>query len=121
MLVLVIGIDVVVIGAVAVSGGDPLKSTMIIIACLLGIVLIASMILRTVYVVDGDVLTIWSGPFRFKIPLRQIESVRASKSPLSSPALSLDRLVIRYGRRRIMVSPADKMGFLNAIGQDLGD
>jgi hypothetical protein len=32
--------------------------------------------------------------------------------PLSSPACSLDRLLLRYGSRRIMISPADKIGFL---------
>ena len=38
-----------------------------------------------------------------------------------SASLSLDRLRIQYGERRILVSPADKAGFLKAIGQDPAD
>ena len=51
-----------------------------------------------------------------------ITSVRRTRNPLSSPALSMDRLSIRYGKgRRIMISPADQAGFLEAIGHELSD
>lgn len=47
-------------------------------------------------------------------------SVVVTWSPLSSPAGSLECLLIRYGNnRRIMVSPADRRGFLRAVGKDL--
>jgi hypothetical protein len=55
------------------------------------------------------------------VPIDSIEKVEATRSPLSSPALSLDRLRINYGKRRIMVSPSDRAGFLRAIGQDPRD
>lgn len=80
--------------------------------------LIASMFLFTWYDVDGNTLTIRSGPFFWRVPIDAIDSVKPTRSPLSSPALSLDRLDIRYGGRRIMVSPSDKPGFLEAIGHD---
>ena len=65
---------------------------------------------------DGECL-VRSGPFRWRIPLDDIEAVRATRNPLSSPALSLDRLEIRYaGGRKIMISPLDRAGFLAAIG-----
>lgn len=71
----------------------------------------------TAYVVDDTTLRIRSGPFRWSVPLAEIREVRPSRSPLSSPALSLDRLEIRYGRgSAILVSPADRAGFLAAIG-----
>jgi hypothetical protein len=39
-----------------------------------------------------------------------------TRNPLSSPALSLDRLRIEYGQgRAIMISPADKGPFLRAL------
>jgi hypothetical protein len=42
--------------------------------------------------------------------------VESTRNPASSPALSLDRLLIRYGGgSEIMVSPADKAGFMAAI------
>ena len=60
------------------------------------------------------------GPFRWRIPLGGIRSVTPSNNPLSSPATSLDRLSVRYasarGRsRRILLSPEDKPGFLEAL------
>ena len=122
VLIAVILIDFAVIGVIAVAGEDPLASTGIIVVSLLTVALIASLMLGTHYTVDRNLLKIRSGPFWFNVPIDQIESVRASRSPLSSPAMSMDRLLIRYGkRRRIMVSPADKAGFLQAIGQELSE
>jgi hypothetical protein len=71
----------------------------------------------TDYTVEADVLSIRASLFRWRIPLASIESIEPTRSPLSSPACSLDRLLIRYGGRRVMVSPADKEGFLRAIAQ----
>jgi hypothetical protein len=71
--------------------------------------------------VAGNTLRVACGPFRWKVPIDSIEKVEATRSPLSSPALSLDRLRINYGKRRIMVSPSDRAGFLRAIGQDPRD
>lgn len=80
--------------------------------------LVVSILLRTYYVVDKGNLRVVSGPFRWNIAIRDIRAVDTSRSAWSSPALSLDRLRIRYGKhRRIMVSPEDKPGFLRAIGQ----
>lgn len=75
--------------------------------------------LATRYVIDGDLLTVHAGPFRYRIPIRTIDRVRPTRNPLSSPALSLDRLDIRYeaGRRRIMISPDDKRAFLRALNE----
>lgn len=71
----------------------------------------------TDYTVSPDDLHIRSGPFRFRVPLSEIESVKPSRNPLSSPACSLERLLIRYhgGKRRLLVSPEDKLGFLHAL------
>jgi hypothetical protein len=122
VLIAIIMVDVAVIGKIVVAAGDPLESTITIIACLLAIALIVSLMLATYYVVDRGTLIIRSGPFRFKVPVNQIKSVRATRSLLSSPAMSLDRLLIRYGKkRRIMVSPEDKTGFLKAIGHELSE
>lgn len=50
-----------------------------------------------------------------RVPLREIRLVRSTRNPLSSPALSLDRLRIEYGRRAIMISPDDKARFLEEL------
>jgi hypothetical protein len=64
---------------------------------------------------DTD-LHIRSGPFRWRVPIAGVRAVTATRNPLSSPALSLDRLRIEYGHSQtIMVSPADKVGFFYAL------
>ncbi|MFT3720128.1 PH domain-containing protein [Pseudorhodoferax sp.] len=66
---------------------------------------------------DGQ-LRVRCGPFRSAIALDQIRSVRPSRSLVSSPALSLDRLHIAYGRHQaVLVSPRDKAGFIAALQQ----
>lgn len=117
VLVLAIIVQVVGIGTAAMQIGDPLGATGLIIVGVGVSALIIWLTLGTYYAVDRGMLTIVSGPFRWKVQIDEISSVEATRSPLSSPALSLDRLSIRYGKkRRIMVSPADKTGFLKAIG-----
>lgn len=72
-----------------------------------------SLLLSTRYVIDHSQLRVQSGPFRWRIPLAAITAVVPSSSPLSSPALSLDRPRIDYGRgASILISPRDKAGFL---------
>ena len=86
-----------------------------------GISLALSILLRTHYTIDDGRLRIVSGPFAWTIAVADITGISESRSPLSSPALSLDRLMIRYGRnKRVLVSPADKAGFLRAIGEYAG-
>jgi hypothetical protein len=73
-------------------------------------------VLSTYYVFQSDALIAHSGPFSWRIPLKEISSVRESNSVRSGPALSLDRLEIAYHRGRVLlISPADKPGFLAAL------
>jgi hypothetical protein len=54
-----------------------------------------------------------AGPFRWQVPLETLRSIRPTRSPLSSPALSLDRLELRYGQGRVLlISPADGARFV---------
>jgi len=73
-----------------------------------------SVLYATYYVISGDRLTAHCGPFKSSVLLQNIEEVVPSHNPLSSPALSLDRLHVRcrgsvFG---LLVSPRDKQGFL---------
>lgn len=69
------------------------------------------------YTLDNDELRIRCGPFRYLVPLSEIDLVQPSRNPLSSPAASLDRLLIKWheGRRRILISPAPKADFLREL------
>ncbi|MBI5069393.1 MAG: PH domain-containing protein [Deltaproteobacteria bacterium] len=70
----------------------------------------------TRYQLSDDTLRIASGPFRWTVPIAEIQAIRPTRNPLSSPALSLQRLEIRYGPgRTVLISPADQDGFLRAL------
>ena len=78
--------------------------------------LLFAVLKSTYYVVEDGILRIVSGPFRWKIAIADIVDITPSRNPLSSPALSFDRLKVTYGKRRfVLVSPADKEGFIRAI------
>lgn len=81
------------------------------------IALMLSALYGTRYVIDGQRIAISAGPFRWNIEIRLIESIRPTNDPTSSPACSLDRLEIAWGDayETIMVSPADKIAFLEAV------
>lgn len=66
----------------------------------------------TYYRFDATQLYIRSGPFRWRVPFNEIRSIKPTRNPLSSPALSLDRLRLEYRNRAILISPADKQGFI---------
>jgi len=117
---------ILVIGAMAIEAGIGLA---IIIGqqrgwgvglIMIGVALfIAWTFAQTFYVVQGPELLIRSGIFRWRIQLAEIEIIEPTRNPLSSPALSLDRLAIRFRRRgklrKIMISPLDQANFLDAV------
>lgn len=119
LLIVVIVVQVIAVGGAALQAGDPLATTGLIMTMIAIIGLMVWLLVGTHYTVDGNTLRIVSGPFRWKIAIDTITTVEATKSPISSPALSLDRIRLRYGNNRsIMISPADKTAFLRAIGHD---
>src|SRR5262245_47856275 len=69
----------------------------------------------TDYLLADEELRIRASLFRWRVPLAAIDAVEPTRSPLSSPACSLDRLRIRYRGRQVLVSPLDKPGFLRAL------
>ncbi|MGH9535987.1 MAG: PH domain-containing protein [Terriglobales bacterium] len=72
---------------------------------------------------DGE-LRVRCGPLRWRIPLGAIDGVDEAPSPeariASGPALSLHRMIVRYhdggGVAELAVPPADRAGFLAALG-----
>ena len=74
------------------------------------------LLLDTRYTVTADKLQICSGPFRWCIALSEVREVSPSRSWLSSPALSLDRLRVQYGvARSVLVSPREKQRFVDCL------
>ena len=79
--------------------------------------LITHMVLTTYYQIEDRVLKIKSGFLLNKtIAIGSIRKIAGTKSPLSAPATSLDRLEIMYNKTdSIIISPKDKNGFINEL------
>ena len=68
------------------------------------------------YTVRADHIEIRFGMARTRVPYSKIEGIVPTRNPISSPALSLDRLHIQAGSAMgPNISPADKAGFLQAV------
>lgn len=91
----------------------PLAGAVIVVLAI--IVFVGWLFRTTYYVIEGDVLVIRSAFLTWRIPIRDITAVTPTRNPLSSPALSLDRLRIDYGTRFILVSPAERQRFVDAL------
>jgi hypothetical protein len=111
-----LGASVVAVGS-ALTAHPPLAAVFLMVGLellVLGFILLTFRSTR--YEVTGREVVARSSPFRWRIEIDSIESIRPSRSPASSPALSLDRLEIRYGGgRTLLVSPQDREGFLAAV------
>ncbi len=82
----------------------------------IGIGLPLWLMLSTHYTLDSRQLLVQCGPFKWRIALADITAVTPTTNPLSSPALSLDRLRIDYGQgKSLMISPRNKEQFLRAM------
>ena len=75
------------------------------------------------YLVGEGRLEVRSGFHRQRIPLAEIQRVTPTRNPLSSPALSLNRLEIRWGPgvfQAVMISPTTREGFLAHLATEAG-
>ena len=87
-----------------------------VLVALVGVGLPLWLLFSTRYTLEATYLLAQSGPFKWVVPLADIKSITSSNNPLSSPALSLDRLRIDYGKgRMLLISPRDKEQFLQDI------
>lgn len=116
LMVIPFAISTAVVGS-ALRANPPLPAVLIMVGVeVLVLVLILGMLRSTRYEVADREVIVRSTPFHWRIEIESIESIRPSRSPASSPAMSLDRLEIRYGGgRTLLVSPKDREGFLVAV------
>lgn len=111
VLVLSIIVNLVAIGGVAIAS----KQYATISAALILPIFLRLVAWPIRYVFEGEELVIRSGLIKMRVPYRAIQSVEPTRSPLSSPAFSLDRLAIKHERGSVMVSPNDKPAFLSEL------
>jgi Bacterial PH domain len=99
------------------SPAAPALRVIILVGCLTGAACLVWVLYGTMYTFAGDTLRVRNGPFRVTVPLVDIDSVTPSSNPFATAAGSLDRLHIRYHHsdRSLLVTPADKFGFLRVM------
>lgn len=84
---------------------------------ILTVLLVSWVYVGTYYVIAENELLVCSGPFRWRIPVAEIHRITPTRSPLSSPALSLNRLRIDYGKGKwILLSPERREEFTHRLG-----
>jgi len=98
------------------STGSPVAWLVAAVTAGIGVGLPLWLLLSTRYTLEPRRLVVQSGPFKWRIAVADITSITPSSNPLSSPALSLDRLRIDYGRSSsLMISPRNKDQFVREI------
>ena len=96
--------------------GTPASMVTVVPILLIGMGLPLWLMLSTSYALSSGRLLIKSGPFKWVVPIESITGVMPTSNPLSSPALSLDRLQINYGNgASVMISPENKEQFLKDL------
>lgn len=78
---------------------------------------IVHMLTTTYYQINGDTLIIRCGfLYNKSLKIESIKKIIETRNPISSPAASLDRLELVYNTfDSVLVSPKDKMGFINEL------
>lgn len=108
-----------VLAVLRVSQVRPEESGVVIATVMLAWLLVALVSWPTYYRVDQDSLVVRSGLLHWEIPLVSIIEVAPSTLPISAPAWSLDRLIVRYStsrsERSICISPIETAEFMNDL------
>jgi len=81
---------------------------------LLVILFILHLFSKTYYVIEGNQIRIKAGfLLKMLISINDIREIKETRNPISSPALSLDRLEIIYNKYdRVYISPKNKSEFI---------
>jgi hypothetical protein len=109
------------LAGVAVWGqpGNLLTRLAVTGVCTLGAIFFIDLLVRTNYTLGRDRLMVRSGVFRWEVPYSAIDAVRPSRTLLSGPALSLDRLAITRNDTwlPLIISPRDQPQFLADLAE----
>jgi hypothetical protein len=110
----IVGVIGLIVQRAIVRGQLP--SVVTVASLVFSIGLLAWMFATTKYrFVERD-LVVRAGPLRVTVPIDTIRRVTRTRSVLSAPALSLQRLEIVYGKHGVVViSPKDEGRFLAAL------
>ncbi len=102
--------------AVVLRGGEAAAMAIMLSVTVFTLGLMAWVFFGTHYTLSREILDIRSGPFRWQVPIAKIKDVKPSRSVLSAPAFSTDRLEIVYGSHEsVQISPRDRERFLKEL------
>ncbi|SKC82116.1 PH domain-containing protein [Maledivibacter halophilus] len=106
-------------GFIASLMGEGLFIKILMLAIL---IFIGWMWFGTRYYISNGIIIVKYGPFRKSIVIKDIKTIKKTNNPISSPALSIDRIEIRYGYSGIvLISPRDMEGFIKLILKENGN
>lgn len=118
ILLIVVAIIAVVFCSADISEWGKL-SVILLPSILPVILLMGSIWLHTKYVIDDEkhILRVKCGVlYDSKYKIDDMTEIRQTKSPLSAPALSFDRLKISFGTRKtVLVSPKNQEDFIKHL------
>lgn len=104
------------LAAVADSSTGPITTGFVILVTITIFPLLMWILFGTSYRLTETHLLVRSGPFKTDIFLVDIICIEPVRSIQNSPAISRDRLLIRYGRfATVMISPEDRRNFLQEM------
>lgn len=109
--------------AVVILSPEPPASKALFTALIVAVGwLVVSITAATWYELGPTDLLVRCGPFSWRVPLAAIREVVPSRNPLSGPALSLDRLHVRYDGSRlgVLISPEPRAAFLEELAARAG-
>ena len=110
LLAVAVLVPATVLLAVAQESADPLLLVPVLVAGAA-----VAMVLRTHYDITDAELIVRSGPFRWRVALPSIRRLRATRTLLSAPALSMDRIEVQHDGGVVVISPRDTAGFIRLL------
>lgn len=116
-LIIILGLTVYRLYPLLNTPFEVLPWSQVIIMFLAGVVLPIWLTTSTWYRITDSELHIRSAFFNWHIPLTSIDSLHNSRSWLSAPALSLDRIMIQFDSGQVAISPEDKSAFLAELNR----
>ena len=107
----------------AVASGSRAEMLAMLLATVLVVGILVGLVFPMRYGIGEDTLLIRFGLCRLRVDLRDIIEVEPSRNPLASPALSMDRLIVRHsssGFGYVLISPAERDRFLEELSRRSG-
>jgi len=108
-------VSAVAVPILLLMSGDP-QAWIGLVSSVLILAIFGGLVFPLYYELEDQALLIRFGLVRSRVPYAEIKRVVPSRSILSSPALSLDRLHVDAGNPLgPLISPKDKSAFLDAL------